>query len=131
MSSITVDLPVEIVQQLELQAKQQGLDPQQLASDLIVEILGKQSTEKEVSEVDLLQRVNLGFGDEWWTLYQSLIELRQSGMLTEDEHLQLIEMSDALELANVDRVKALIAIAQLRGCDVKDVMKSLGISVHG
>jgi hypothetical protein len=42
-----------------------------------------------------------------------------------------IEMSDALELANVDRVKALIAIAQLRGCDVKDVMKSLGISVHG
>jgi hypothetical protein len=125
MSSITVDLPVEIVQQLELQAKQQGLDPQQLASDLIVEILGKQSTEKEVSEIDLLQRVNLGFGDEWWTLYQSLIELRQSETLTEDEHLQLIEMSDALELANVDRIKALIVIAQLRGCDVKDVMKSL------
>ncbi len=78
MSSITVDLPVEIAQQLELQAKQQGLDPQQLASDLIVGILGKQSTEKEVSEVDLLQRVNLGFGDKWWSRYHSLIELRQA-----------------------------------------------------
>jgi hypothetical protein len=77
MSSITVDLPVEIVQQLELQAKQQGLDPQQLASDLIVEILGKQSTDKEVSEVDLLQLVNLGFGDKWWA--SSLSEIRFFG----------------------------------------------------
>ncbi len=131
MSSITVNLPVGTIQQLELQAKQQGLDPQQLASDLIVGILGKQSTEQEVFEVDLLQRVNLGFGDEWWSKYHSLIELRQAETLTENEHLQLMEMSDALELANVDRVKALIAIAQLRGCDIKDVMKSLGISVHG
>lgn len=131
MSVITIDLPIEIVQQLENQAKQQGLDPQKLASDLIVGLLGNQLAEKEVTEVDLLQHVNLGFGDKWWSRYHSLIELRQAETLTEDEHSQLIEMSDALELANVDRVKALIAIAQLRGCDVKHVMKSLGISVHG
>jgi hypothetical protein len=93
-------------------------------------LVGNQLAEKEVTEVDLLQHVNLGFGDKWWSRYHSLIELRQAETLTEDEHLQLIEMSDALELANVDRVKALIAIAQLRGCDVKDVMKSLGISVR-
>jgi hypothetical protein len=125
MSSITIYLPIEIMQQIENQVKQQELDPQKLASDPIVGLLTNQLAETEINEVDLLQHVNLGFGDEWWTLYQSLIELRQSETLTEGEHSQLIEMSDALELANVDRVKALIAIAQLRGCDVKDVMKSL------
>ncbi len=131
MSSITIDLPVEMVQQLELQAKHQGLDPCQLASDMMVELLGKQSTETEISEVDLLQRVNLGFRDEWWARYQLLIGLRRAEMLTEPEHSELIEMSDSLELANVDRVRALIAIAHLRSCDVKEVMKSLGISGHG
>lgn len=131
MSSITIELPVEMVQQLELRAKQQGLDPRQLASDMIVQLLGKPLAETETSEVDLLQRVNLGFGDDWWARYRLLIGLRQAETLSEDEQLELIEMSDALELANVDRVKALIAIAHLRGCDVTEVMNSLGIPSHG
>lgn len=85
--------------------------------------------EKQPSrESDLLQEINLGLSPESWAEYHALIAKRQAETLTASEQQQLIEISDRLEVANVRRMKALIALADIRGQSVDALMQELGIS---
>ncbi|NEQ96241.1 MAG: hypothetical protein F6K30_05890 [Cyanothece sp. SIO2G6] len=79
------------------------------------------------TEAQLLQRVNIGFSADWWSRYQALIAERQAESISEHHLSELIEMSEALEIANVERVQALSELAQVRGCSIEAVMDALGI----
>ena len=79
------------------------------------------------AEAELLQRINLGISSEVWSEYHTLIAKRQSETLFPDENTRLIEISDQIERLNVDRVQALIQLANLRGCSLETVMEALGI----
>jgi ABC-type uncharacterized transport system ATPase subunit len=78
-------------------------------------------------ESDLLKEINLGISADTWTIYHLLIAKRQSEILTEEEHQQLIEISDRLEAINVRRMKALIELSNLRGQSLDSLMQKLGI----
>lgn len=81
----------------------------------------------EVTEAQLLQQINLGFSADWWNHYQALIADRQAEIISTADLGQLIEMSEALEIANVKRIEALGKLAQLRDCSIEQLMNSLGI----
>lgn len=84
-------------------------------------------TPPEVSKTQLLQRINLGFPADWWNRYRSLIAERQAETISTTDLAQLVEMSEALEIANVKRVEALGELAQLRDCSIEQVITALGI----
>ena len=83
----------------------------------------------EVTEARLLQQVNLGFSADWWSRYRVLIADRQAETINPSDLTQLIEMSEALEIANVKRVQALGELAHLRGCSIEQVMEALEIGI--
>jgi pantothenate kinase len=60
-----------------------------------------------------------------WQRYHALIEKRQTETLTPEEHEELITLSDQLEEANVDRIRALADLAQLRQTSINALMAEL------
>jgi hypothetical protein len=81
----------------------------------------------ETTEAQLLQRINLGFTEDWWTSYRALIADRQAEIITETDLTQLVAMSEALEMANVKRMVAISELADLRNCSIEQVMTDLGL----
>jgi hypothetical protein len=79
------------------------------------------------SEAVWLKRVNIGFSEQWWVCYRALIADRQAETIGATELAELVEMSEALEMANVGRIEALGELAKLRGCSIEAVMKSLDL----
>ena len=107
----------------------------QLTEDLASEVLTfLRSVQSEwsppnSSEAALLRQVNLGFSADWWTTYRTLIAQRQAEAISETDLTRLVEMSEAVEQANVPRIEALGKLAAMRGCAIEQVMESLGIGL--
>jgi len=74
---------------------------------------------------------NAGFSADWWTTYRKLIAQRQAERISEADLVRLVEMSEAVERANVPRIEALRKLAAMRGCAIEQVMESLGIGLDG
>jgi hypothetical protein len=131
MADITLQLSLELEQQLHTEAAKQGINPDRYILNALQERLqasphSKASLPK--AEADLLQQVNLGLSVDRWEEYHSLLAKRRTETLTADDHARLIAISDQIEQANVQRVSALIALAEMRGTDLSFLMRSLGIS---
>ncbi len=78
-------------------------------------------------ESELLKKINRGLPLSAKKRLVSL-ELKQSeGTLTEAEHHELLGIVDDLETLNVERVHYLSELARLKGLEVKELMKQLGI----
>jgi hypothetical protein len=59
--------------------------------------------------------------------YDELIARRQEQTLTSDEHRELLELTDQVELHNVERLEYLAALARMRGISLPQLMHELGI----
>ena len=78
-------------------------------------------------ESELLKKINRGLPSSAKKRLVSL-EIKQSeGTLTEVEHKELLGIIDDLEALNVERVQYLGELARLRGLEIKELMKLLGI----
>jgi hypothetical protein len=84
-------------------------------------------TRLSARESELLEEINRGFPVEFWERYRSLIAKRQQEALAPDELAELIERTDQLEAANVERVARLSELARLRGLSLTALMDALGI----
>jgi hypothetical protein len=59
-----------------------------------------------------------------------LVRKSRAGTLSESEHNELVEISDAREEANVRRIRLLCEIAALRGEPLGKVEAELGVPAH-
>jgi hypothetical protein len=129
---ITLTLPDDLAQRV----REVATSTQRNLEEVLLEWLDRSSiqlssqTPTENTEAKLLQQINLGFPADWWNRYRSLIANRQAETISETDLAQLIEMSEALEIANVKRVAALGELAQLRDCSIEQVMEALGIGTR-
>lgn len=82
-------------------------------------------------EADLLQQINLGISPATWQRYEELKAKRRALTLTDDEHAELIAISDQIEIANARRIGALIQLADLRQTSLEALMAKLGIQQPG
>jgi hypothetical protein len=83
----------------------------------------------EPAETELLLQINQVIPPELHEQYLSLRDKRDDESLTEQEHQELLSISDQMELFGVERLEALAKLADLRQVSLLQLMDDLGI--HG
>lgn len=128
---LIIELPYDIESQLREQAQQKGKALNQYITGIIREKVQSPKPKTSVLTADetrLFQIINKGFSDDFWTKLHSLNKKRQAETLTEMERLELIDLTEQMEAENVDRMKALIALASIRQMDLDTLMNQLGLT---
>ena len=130
---LNIELPYEVETRLREQAQQKGKPLNQYVESLIrekIEPLKTKTTALTAEETLLFQIINKGFSADFWSNLQRLDERRKEAQLSETERIELVTSTEALEAANVERMKALIELAALRQTDLDTLMAHLGLK-HG
>ncbi|MGH9802228.1 MAG: STAS/SEC14 domain-containing protein [Blastocatellia bacterium] len=78
-------------------------------------------------ESELLSKINHGLAYTDARRMRALIAKRDSYTITQDELQELIRLTDEAERLNVERIRNLVELAQLRGNTLDEVMEQLGI----
>ena len=128
--TINLNLPAEIEAELLEEAKKANLDPDAYILETLRNHLHrrqKQPPHLTKLEADLLQKINIGLSQNKWQRYHELIAKRQAETISDEEHQELIAFSDQIEIANVQRMQALIELAQHRKTSLEILMQDLGI----
>jgi len=85
----------------------------------------------EPQETELLMQINRALPPESHHRYQTLAQKRDGETLTEEEHQELIQLSDRMELLGAQRIQALAQLADLRQISLLQVMEDLGVQGAG
>ena len=131
--ALTIELPSNIEQQLLRGATQKGISLENYLLQLLSHATSapkkqvKKKSISELSESELLLKINLDITETEWMTYHHLTDLRKSEKITESEYTQLIQLGEKIENANVVRLKYLIALSQKRKVSLDKVMADLGL----
>ncbi len=128
MTTINLTLSPELEQRLRTEAFKQGLEPDLYILNALQERLQRSLPTSQPTKADLLLQINIGFSEQTWEQYHTLIAKRRAETLSPEEHGQLIQLSNRLESLNVARIQALIQLANLRNQTLEDLMQNLGIN---
>jgi len=130
MATITLNLSSELEYKLRNEAARLGLEPDLYILNTLQERLQAKSPDltSQPTEAELLQQINIGFSAATWNQYHTLIAKRRAEILSNEEHEQLIQLSNQLENLNANRCQALIKLAKLRSQPLTDLMQTLGIN---
>jgi hypothetical protein len=79
----------------------------------------------------LLQRINHGLPPEKRDRYQELIAKRQAQTLLPEEHQELLHLTDEAELADAERIAALVELARMRQVSLEELMRDPGLQPPG
>jgi hypothetical protein len=126
--TLNIDLPQVIEQQLIQEAFQKGISLDSYLATVLKQVVYKSRQKKakrNLSESAILKHINLSVTEAEWTEYRRLIALRET--ISEPEYAHLIALGDKIEAANVQRLKYLVQLAQLRQVSLQQVMNDLGI----
>ncbi|MCE7985503.1 MAG: hypothetical protein DYG89_30375 [Caldilinea sp. CFX5] len=74
-----------------------------------------------------MQQINQGVPAEVRKRYWLLDEKLHDGTITNEEHQELSDIINRIELADAERIMNLIKLAQLRNTTVDSLMEQLGI----
>jgi hypothetical protein len=90
---------------------------------------------KETHEEQLVRQINRisdEFPAEFWQRYRELRAKLEAETLVPDgpEHLELIQMTDQLEIRHADRLGLLSDLAKLRKTSLAEVMKHSDVLAH-
>jgi hypothetical protein len=130
---LTIEIKNELAFKLRDQAQLNGVDLGQYIAMLIQDKLPhsiQKTTSKQAltpEETHLFQKINYGFSESFWARFKELNTKRGENKLDEKERLELISLADEMEKAHVERIKALITLAHIRGTDLESLMAELGI----
>ena len=135
MSKVHVTSRVEIDVDEMLKGVAQ-LKPDEL-EQIVNKLLALQAQQRAVSlsktETDLLQQINQGLPPPMRLRYDELTVKLHEETITSTEQEEFLRLTDLIEQTDVERLRALIALAQLRRMSVDTLMDQLGIrrpSVH-
>jgi hypothetical protein len=121
--SLTLELPNAIELQFQQEAKLKGLN----LDDYLVQLLQKAAAKhsKKDVEAELLQKISKGLSEKDWLSYHTLLKQRREDNLSNTAHQELAKLIDKIELANANRMKHLIQLAQLRNTSLRQLMTDL------
>lgn len=125
--SILIDIPQDLEQKLRATASAAGEN----IDEYIVKLLEKNVQEKALdsssSPTALLQIINQGLSPETWARFHALLQKRDNQVLTNTELEELIELTEAIEVAHAQRMEALVVLATLQNKSLPVLMNELGI----
>ncbi|MEW5986222.1 MAG: STAS/SEC14 domain-containing protein [Chloroflexota bacterium] len=79
------------------------------------------------NETELLLKINRGLPAEMQRRYDELVARRKAETITPDELQELLRLVDHIEKSDVQRVKHLVELANLRGISMSQLMQELNI----
>lgn len=80
------------------------------------------------SEAKLIMAINRGLPAKLQQRFHELIEKRLDNSLSPAEHQEFMQINQRVEALNVERIKNLIALAEIRKSTLPMVMQELGIA---
>lgn len=78
-------------------------------------------------EIELLQKINQALSEEIQQQYNDLSAKMRSGVITPNEHQDLLKLIDIVEQTDADRLQYLIQLSQLRNISLPELMQQLDI----
>lgn len=127
---INIQIAPELASQLRHEAESRGIPLDRHIASLLESVRpNASSTAKRLSasETDLLQKINSAIPVETWARYRALAEKKEQRSILPEELQELIQLTDAIELANAERLEHLIQLASIRGISVPTLMSQLGV----
>lgn len=103
-------------------------DFEQFAKDVLSIKAQRRSDVLPQNEADLLEKINTGISIEKRERYKVLRERKDQEVLTTEEYTELLAITKEKEQLNVERIRHLIQLAEIRKTNLKDLMTELGIS---
>lgn len=79
------------------------------------------------TESELLMKINHGVEQSRRERYHALNQKLHDDDITQAEHQELLEIINQIELADAERIRAMIELSQLRDISVDALMAQLGI----
>lgn len=131
--TISIDTTPTLERKIKRAAAEAGLSPDEYVLESVTQRLQparhRQSKAARLSkeESELIQKINQSLAQFDWTRYRELIRKRQAETLTNQEHLELIAMTEQTEEANVNRLEALAELARIRKTTIPALMKTFGL----
>ncbi len=125
--TLNLDIPQAIEQQLIQEANLQGVSLDNYLVQVLKRVVKKPKSNGKLSESELLKKINLNISESEWTDYKQLTVLRRAETISEENYQRLLFLGDKIEIANAERFKHLIALAQLRQVSLDKLMVDLGI----
>lgn len=127
--SINLQISKELEELLQKEASKKGMQLDSFLSKFLENsFLNKKNNSRlSAKESELLQKINEGFSNEFWSRYKFLVRKRQLEEITSNELQELIEMTDELESSNVKRITYLSELAKIKKTTLPVLMKDLGI----
>jgi hypothetical protein len=88
---------------------------EQFVSEVIVLQAQRKATRLPQAEAELLLKINQGIPGNIQRDYKELIAKRDDEILTEDEHQQLLQLTEEIEKIQAQRIENLAELSRLRG----------------
>jgi hypothetical protein len=124
---------VQVKAQVSLDELLKGVEQLNLfeLEHFVLRVIALQAQRKSPSlpkiEAELLLKINRGLPFDTQKRYDELVAKRKAGMLTADEHEELLRLIAQVENSDAERVKYMVDLACLRGTCLTVLMKDLGI----
>jgi hypothetical protein len=131
--ALTIELKPELELKLRQEAQRAGLEAGELIARAIEETLHRAESQRATAselphaEAALLERINDGLPEKTWQEYHRLVRERRKGNLTPEDQERLVALSDAIEMANAERLAYVERLARLRNVSLPELMSQLGI----
>lgn len=127
--ALTLELPSELEEQILGEAAQAGMDPTAFVLQRLSTVPSG-SLVSSLSDSALLQRINAGMTESFWSRYDDLSHKREAETLSEEERAELIGLTDRLEEQSAERLIWLSELTTRRGISPGDLLDTLGIRPH-
>jgi uncharacterized coiled-coil DUF342 family protein len=124
---VTSHIEIDFDEVLKGVAQLEPNELEQVVNKLIALQAQQRAASLSETETDLLQQINQGLPSDVRTRYDELNTKLHEETLTPAEHEELLKLIDQIEQADVERLRHLIALAQLRQVSVDTLMDQLGI----
>lgn len=124
---VTSDIEIDFDEVLNGLARLETSDLAQLVEQVIALQARRRAPSMRKNEAELLQKINQGPSPEIRKRYAELTAKLREEIIMPEEHQELMELIDQIELADAGRMQQLIALAQLRQVSVDTLMHQLGI----
>jgi hypothetical protein len=100
---------------------------EQFVTRLLMLSLPQDTPRLSQTESELLLKINQGLPPATQQQLDALIAKRQTQTLTPEEHQELIQLTESIEQADVERLRYLLELAALRKLSLDELTRHLGI----
>jgi hypothetical protein len=127
MPTIRVKAQISAQELIDAAGQLDGPELEAVSDRLLVMRAERRAPHLSYEETEMLLKINTPLPEETWRRYTSLYAKLDPDTITAEEHAELLQLINVVEMDNARRIGHLIELARLRRTSLDTLMKSLGI----